>query len=71
MVVQITSMHDVYCGLRGFRKDVYYLLDERCTRMKFGRRSAQQLSTTCYDRDALEGYLRSGEQRMESRNSLS
>ena len=35
MVVQITSMHDVYCGPRGFRKDVYYLLDERCTRMKF------------------------------------
>jgi glycosyltransferase involved in cell wall biosynthesis len=30
-----SSLHDVYCGLRGFRKDVYYLLDQRCTGMEF------------------------------------
>ena len=28
-------LHDVYCGLRGFRKDIYYLLDQRCTSMEF------------------------------------
>jgi len=28
-------LHDVYCGLRGFRKDIYYLLDQRCTGMEF------------------------------------
>jgi hypothetical protein len=30
-----SPVHDVYCGLRGFRKDVYYLLDQRCTGMEF------------------------------------
>ena len=30
-----SSLHDVYCGLRGFRKDLYYLLDQRCTCMEF------------------------------------
>ena len=30
-----SPLHDVYCGLRGFRKDVYYLLDQRCTGMEF------------------------------------
>jgi glycosyltransferase involved in cell wall biosynthesis len=30
-----SSLHDVHCGLRGFRKDVYYLLDQRCTGMEF------------------------------------
>jgi glycosyltransferase involved in cell wall biosynthesis len=30
-----SPLHDVYCGLRGFRKDVYSLLDQRCTGMEF------------------------------------
>ncbi len=28
-------IHDVYCGLRGFRKDLYERLDQRCTGMEF------------------------------------
>ena len=28
-------IHDVYCGLRGFRKDFYTELDQRCTGMEF------------------------------------
>jgi len=28
-------LHDVYCGLRGFRKDFYESLDQRCTGMEF------------------------------------
>ena len=28
-------IHDVYCGLRGFRKDFYAELDQRCTGMEF------------------------------------
>ncbi len=28
-------LHDVYCGLRGFRKDFYERLDQRCTGMEF------------------------------------
>jgi glycosyltransferase involved in cell wall biosynthesis len=28
-------IHDVYCGLRGFRKDFYNELDQRCTGMEF------------------------------------
>jgi glycosyltransferase involved in cell wall biosynthesis len=28
-------IHDVYCGLRGFRKDFYRELDQRCTGMEF------------------------------------
>jgi hypothetical protein len=30
-----SPLHDVYCGLRGFRKDVYPLLDQRCKGMEF------------------------------------
>ena len=30
-----SPLHDVYCGLRGFRKDIYCLLDQRCTGMEF------------------------------------
>jgi glycosyltransferase involved in cell wall biosynthesis len=30
-----TPVHDVYCGLRGFRKDFYSRLDQRCTGMEF------------------------------------
>lgn len=30
-----SSIHDVYCGMRGFRKDFYKLLDQRCTGMEF------------------------------------
>ncbi len=30
-----SSLHDVHCGMRGFRKDVYSLLDQRCTGMEF------------------------------------
>ena len=30
-----SPLHDVYCGLRGFRKDVYCVLDQRCTGMEF------------------------------------
>lgn len=29
------AIHDVYCGLRGFRKDVYERLDQRCEGMEF------------------------------------
>lgn len=29
------SIHDVYCGLRGFRKEVYDRLGQRCTGMEF------------------------------------
>lgn len=28
-------IHDVYCGLRGFRKELYLHLDQRCTGMEF------------------------------------
>jgi glycosyltransferase involved in cell wall biosynthesis len=28
-------IHDVYCGLRGFRTDFYHTLDQRCTGMEF------------------------------------
>jgi glycosyltransferase involved in cell wall biosynthesis len=28
-------IHDVYCGLRGFRRDFYQHLDQRCTGMEF------------------------------------
>ena len=28
-------IHDVYCGLRGFRKDTYLRLEQRCTGMEF------------------------------------
>jgi hypothetical protein len=28
-------LHDVYCGLRGFRKDVFYVLDQQCAGMEF------------------------------------
>jgi glycosyltransferase involved in cell wall biosynthesis len=28
-------IHDVYCGLRGFRKEFYQELDQRCTGMEF------------------------------------
>lgn len=28
-------IHDVYCGMRGFRKDFYERLDQRCTGMEF------------------------------------
>ncbi len=28
-------IHDVYCGLRGFTKDLYQRLDQRCTGMEF------------------------------------
>jgi glycosyltransferase involved in cell wall biosynthesis len=30
-----SPLHDVYCGLRGFRKDTFYVLDQRCTGMEF------------------------------------
>jgi glycosyltransferase involved in cell wall biosynthesis len=30
-----SPLHDVYCGMRGFRKDVYSVLDQRCTGMEF------------------------------------
>jgi glycosyltransferase involved in cell wall biosynthesis len=30
-----SPIHDVYCGLRGFRKDYYDSLDQRCTGMEF------------------------------------
>jgi glycosyltransferase involved in cell wall biosynthesis len=30
-----SPLHDIYCGLRGFRKDIFYLLDQRCTGMEF------------------------------------
>lgn len=29
------DIHDVYCGLRGFTKDMYRRLDQRCTGMEF------------------------------------
>jgi glycosyltransferase involved in cell wall biosynthesis len=28
-------IHDIYCGLRGFRKDLYQQLNQRCTGMEF------------------------------------
>jgi glycosyltransferase involved in cell wall biosynthesis len=30
-----SPLHDIYCGLRGFRKDLYARLDQRCTGMEF------------------------------------
>ena len=30
-----TSVHDVYCGMRGFRRDWQASLDQRCTGMEF------------------------------------
>ncbi len=32
---QAKSIHDVYCGLRGFTKDFYNRLNQRCTGMEF------------------------------------
>jgi glycosyltransferase involved in cell wall biosynthesis len=28
-------IHDVYCGMRGFTKEIYHSLDQRCTGMEF------------------------------------
>ena len=28
-------IHDIYCGLRGFTKELYHRLDQRCTGMEF------------------------------------
>ena len=30
-----TPIHDIYCGLRGFTKEMYERLDQRCTGMEF------------------------------------
>jgi glycosyltransferase involved in cell wall biosynthesis len=30
-----TTVHDVYCGLRGFTRQLFYRLDQRCTGMEF------------------------------------
>lgn len=30
-----SPLHDIYCGMRAFRKDTYYILDQRCTGMEF------------------------------------
>jgi glycosyltransferase involved in cell wall biosynthesis len=30
-----TPVHDIYCGMRGFTKDLYGRLDQRCTGMEF------------------------------------
>jgi glycosyltransferase involved in cell wall biosynthesis len=30
-----SPLNDIYCGLRGFRKDIFCLLDQRCTGMEF------------------------------------
>lgn len=30
-----SPLHDIYCGLRAFRKDLYDRLDQRCTGMEF------------------------------------
>jgi glycosyltransferase involved in cell wall biosynthesis len=30
-----SPLHDVYCGLRGFRKDIFYVLDQRRTGIDF------------------------------------
>ena len=30
-----SPLHDVYCGMRAFRKDTFYILDQRCTGMEF------------------------------------
>jgi glycosyltransferase involved in cell wall biosynthesis len=30
-----SPLHDIYCGLRGFRKDMFSVLDQRCTGMEF------------------------------------
>jgi glycosyltransferase involved in cell wall biosynthesis len=30
-----TAIHDVYCGMRGFSKELYERLDQRCTGMEF------------------------------------
>jgi hypothetical protein len=29
------TIQDVYCGMRGFRRDLYFRLDQRCTGMEF------------------------------------
>ena len=28
-------IHDIYCGMRGFTKELYHRLDQRCTGMEF------------------------------------
>jgi glycosyltransferase involved in cell wall biosynthesis len=30
-----SDIHDVYCGMRGFTKELYHRLDQRCTGMEF------------------------------------
>jgi len=30
-----TPIHDIYCGMRGFKKSLYLQLDQRCTGMEF------------------------------------
>ena len=34
-LVQGAAIHDVYCGLRGFTKEFYERLNQRCTGMEF------------------------------------
>lgn len=38
------TVHDVYCGLRGFTKELYQQLDQRCTGMEFATEMIIQAS---------------------------
>jgi hypothetical protein len=39
-------VHDIYCGLRGFTKDLYRRLDQRCTGMEFATEMIIKASLT-------------------------
>src|SRR6266536_1899006 len=44
---QAKSIHDVYCGLRGFTKDFYNRLNQRCTGMEFATEMIIKASLFC------------------------
>lgn len=45
-------IHDVYCGLRGFRKDFYDSIDQRCTGMEFA--TEMIIKASLYDKKIAE-----------------
>src|SRR5207245_2470336 len=41
-----SDIHDVYCGMRGFTKELYDRLDQRCTGMEFATEMILKSSLT-------------------------
>src|SRR5438270_8245634 len=42
-----SDIHDVYCGMRGFTKELYNHLDQRCTGMEFATEMILKSSLAC------------------------